>query len=123
MAEVLIVDDEALIRFSLSKALTKEGLAVSDAENGKSAMEKISRDKYSLAVIDLRLGDVDGIDVIRYLKKISPQTGIIVITAFGSEEVRRAVTLEGIDGFFEKPFDTYEITKFIRGYLSPRNNN
>lgn len=113
MPGVLIVDDERLVCFSFSRALRKEGIIVENAENGRAAIEKIDNEKFDLVVVDLCLGDMDGTDVIRHLKKKSPETKIIVITAYEANRLKEEMMLDDIDGFYEKPFDTYEIVDTI----------
>lgn len=118
MPGVLVVDDEELIRFSFSRALRKEGFAVADAESGKEAIDKIGRGSYDLAIIDLHLGDINGLDVIRHLRKVSPETKVIVITAYSTDELRSQILREGVNGIYEKPFDTYDVVSAILQYLS-----
>jgi DNA-binding response OmpR family regulator len=115
---VLIIEDEGLIRFSFSRALKKKGLIISYAENGKDALGKMAGQKYDVAVFDLHLGDLDGLDVIRHLKKCSPETKIIAITDTSNDAVKESLLLEGVDCFYEKPFDPYDIANSIEQHLS-----
>ncbi|MGD1075803.1 MAG: response regulator [Thermodesulfovibrionales bacterium] len=118
MPSVLIIEDEGLIRFSFSRALKKVGLVVSYAEDGKDALKKVTDGKYDVAVVDLNLGDSDGLDIIRHLKRFSPATKVIVITAMCNDAVKESLLHEGADCFYEKPFDTYDIVKSIQEHLS-----
>lgn len=118
MPGIIIVDDEELIRFSFSRALKRDGLSVAYAENGKEAIEKINSVRFDLAIVDLNLGDISGIEVIRRLKSVSPETKVIVITADASDDVREKLLGQGVDRFYEKPFDTYEIVDCIHECLS-----
>lgn len=120
MSGVLVVDDEKLIRLLLSRALKKEGIPVVDAGCGNEAIEKIRDRKFDLVVLDLRLGDISGIDIIDSIKKISPDTKIIVVTAYGSEkkEIEKEMIHPGIIGFYEKPFNTFEVIDKIKKCLS-----
>ncbi|MGD0884976.1 MAG: response regulator [Thermodesulfovibrionales bacterium] len=118
MPSVLIVEDEELIRFSFSRALKRGGLFVAYAENGKTALEKVAGGKYDVAVVDLHLGDIDGLDIIRHLKRFSPDTKIIVVTAVCNDTVKDSLLREGADCFYEKPFDTYDIANSIEEHLA-----
>lgn len=72
------------------------------------------------ARLHLRLGDISGIDIINNIKKISPDTKIIVITAYGSEEkeIEKEMLHQSIIGFYEKPFNTFEVIEKIKKCLS-----
>lgn len=120
MSGVLVVDDEKLIRLLLSRALKKEGIPVVDAGCGNEAIEKIRDRQFDLVVLDLRLGDISGIDIINNIKKISPDTKIIIVTAYGSEkkEIEKEMMQQGIIGFYEKPFNTFEVIDKIKKCLS-----
>lgn len=115
---ILVVDDEELIRFSFLRPLQKEGYAVEAAENGKTAMDKIENGRYDLAIVDLQLGDIDGLDVMRRLKETSPDTKVVVITGFGTPETKEKVFREGASGCYDKPFDTYEVVRCVKECLS-----
>lgn len=117
---MLVVDDEKLIRLLLSRALKKEGIPVVDAGCGNEAIEKIRKRQFDLIILDLRLGDISGIDIINNIKKISPDTKIIVITAYGSEEkeIEKEMLHQSIIGFYEKPFNTFEVIEKIKKCLS-----
>ena len=81
---ILVVDDEEIIRESLSYVLKKEGYVVDEAENGKVAYEKILAESYDLVITDLEMPQMKGTQLIEEIKKLNIQTSIIVITAFGS---------------------------------------
>lgn len=118
MSGVLIVDDERLIRLLLSRALKKEGINVIDADCGMDALEKINKRRFDLVVLDLRLGDISGIDILRDIKKKAPDTKVIVVTAYGSEDLLKEISQHGVEGFFEKPFDTFEVIGMIKQCLT-----
>ncbi len=85
MAEkILVVDDEEIIRESLSFVLKKEGYIVDEAENGKAAYDKILRDSFDLVITDIEMPGMKGIDLLAEIKKINIQTTVVIITAYGS---------------------------------------
>lgn len=117
---MLVVDDEKLIRLLLSRALKKEGIPVVDASCGNEAIEKLRNGRFDLVILDLRLGDVSGIDILNNLKNISPETKVIIVTAYGSEEkeIEKEILHQSIIGFYEKPFNTFEVIDRVKKCLS-----
>jgi len=118
-AQILIVDDEALIRQSLGAALRQEGFGVSLAESGAEATRLLAADRPDVVVLDLVLGDLDGLDLLERLRTETPETKVIVITAYGSIETAvRAMKLGAYD-FIRKPFEIDEIIATVRNAVRP----
>jgi DNA-binding NtrC family response regulator len=101
---VLAVDDESLIRVSLRIALTREGYDVDTASNGAEAMDLLDRCKYDLVLLDLRLPDMSGMEIMRYARRVDPEVKVLLVTAstnaLGAGEAER----EGVLGIVAKPF-------------------
>jgi two-component system response regulator HydG len=109
MARILIVDDQDGARSMLSEMLRAEGYDVDQASNGESACAMIAKNGYDLVITDLRMGDVGGLDVLRRTRQSSPQTEVIVMTAFGTiEDAVEAIRL-GARDFVQKPFVEEEL--------------
>ena len=87
--EVLIIDDEPLMRLSILDALTAEGYDVHEASNGKEGIEKLKSGRFDLVITDLKMPGSDGISVVQACKQHSPGTEVLVITAHGSVDVSR----------------------------------
>ena len=104
---ILVVDDETEMLVSCRKILQSERYAVSTAERGKQALSLIDHNHYDLLICDLRLPDMDGLEVLEECKKRSPDTFVIFITAFGTIDVAVESIKGGAFHFLEKPF-TYE---------------
>ena len=118
MKTILLIEDEILIRSSLARALGKDGYVVSEAKDYGEAMEELKAKGCDLAIVDLYLEDgLHGIDLIREIHRRSPEAKIIVITAFGTPEVKEAVMLEGIDRFYDKPFEIMDIRSALKEML------
>lgn len=118
MKKILLIEDESLIRSSLARALRVEGVVISEAQNCKEALEKLRNDGCDLAIVDLFLEDgMHGLALIREIHNLSPQAKIIVISAFGKEEVKDSAIKEGIDGFYDKPFEVMDIKNAVRKML------
>ncbi len=116
---VLIVDDEADIVELVSYNLKKEGFSVDSAADGEAALLKLKKNKYSLAVLDLMLPGLQGLELCRIIRK-DPTTSslpIIMLTAKG-EEVDRILGLEiGADDYMTKPFSPRELVARVRAVL------
>src|SRR5262245_25156780 len=85
-ASILIVDDEPLIRETLAEFLGHEGFAVAVCGAGAEALELVSTQPFAVALCDVQLPDIDGIELLQRLLKISPQTFVLLITAYGTVE-------------------------------------
>jgi len=102
--KILIVDDEAIIRESLRDWLSDVGYKVLTAENGLQALEIIKREKPGVAFVDLVMPGMDGIELLKRAKEISPDIDVIIITAYGSIPTAINAMREGAYDYIEKPF-------------------
>jgi CheY-like chemotaxis protein len=119
-AGVLVVDDDESMRFLMHQLLTKCGHDVTVAENGRKALEEAGRTVFDVALLDIILGDMNGVEVFRELRRISPTTRVVFLSGDPSiEQVRKTVRDEGADGFITKPFDIYELERLV-AYLVKR---
>jgi len=101
---ILVVDDEPVVRRSCERILTPEGYAVESASNGNEAIGKLGKDGYDLVITDLKMPDIDGIELIRWIRNSKPDTGIVVITGYPSQEsIKEALSLRILD-YLPKPF-------------------
>ena len=102
---ILVVDDEPVMADSLKQNLVEEGYTVDTASTGAEAIELFDRGGHHIAICDLQLPDVDGMEVLKHIKDARASTEVIVVTGYGS--VARAVeaTKAGAFWFMEKPFD------------------
>jgi CheY-like chemotaxis protein len=108
MKKVLIVDDEPAVLFALSEALAdrRRGVKVATAANGEEAVAILESEKVDLVVTDLRMPEMDGFELLAWLRRRFPHLPVIVMTAFGAETVAR---LDGSPEVLEKPFDVGEL--------------
>src|SRR4030081_1162513 len=117
---VLVVDDEPMMTDSLRQHLAEDGYSVDTAATGAEAIERFDQGGHHLAICDLQLPDMDGLDVMRHMKDARPTTEVIVVTGYGS--VQRAVeaTKAGAFYFVEKPFDFEELKPLVDKALERR---
>ena len=115
-ATILVVDDEALIRWSLKERLAAEGYAVEDAGTGQEALDKLP-EGVDLVLLDYRLPDMDGLTVLRRLKEFDQDTPVIMLTAFASVETAVEAMKQGAFHFAHKPFNLDEVAATVERAL------
>jgi len=116
-ARVLVVDDEKSMRDLLSITLEKEGYDVLTAAGGEAAIEALRRDATDAVITDLRMPKVDGLQVLRAAKEISPDVAVIVITAVASTETAVEAMKLGAYDYITKPFKLDEVSLIVRNAL------
>lgn len=117
MNRILVIDDEQGMRDFLSIMLKKEGYEVVAAENGEHALKAIQADIYDLVITDVKMPKVDGIEVLRTIKEVSPETVVIVITAFATTDTAVQAMKLGAYDYITKPFKVDEIKLIIQKAL------
>ena len=106
---VLVVDDEALIRKSLSKVLRAKGYAVETASTGEEGLEKVASVRPQVLILDMRLPDTDGLSVLRRARRVDPLLQVIMITAYGEIPIAfEAGKLDAVS-FLRKPYEMEDI--------------
>jgi two-component system response regulator PilR (NtrC family) len=105
MANLLIVDDELGMRQFLTHLLQREGHTVRLAENGRDAMVQIREQPPDLIISDIRMPDMDGVELLRAARELLPEVEIIMMTAFANVDTAREAFLLGAYDFVQKPFD------------------
>ena len=119
-AVILVVDDDEAQRDSLKEDLEQEGFAVEVAAGGRAGVERVKRGGVDLVVSDVKMPDLDGLDLLREVRAVEPTLGVIIITGFGSIDTAfRAVKL-GASDFLTKPFDTERLLVTIKNALAGR---
>jgi two-component system response regulator HydG len=113
-ARVLVVDDDAVGRYTLRGVLEDEGLAVEEAPDGEAALARLAESEFDLVVSDLRMPKIDGLELLRRSRALVPPPHVILLTAHGSERhAVEAMKLGAID-YFRKPFEVDEILAVVR---------
>jgi DNA-binding NtrC family response regulator len=114
---ILIVDDEQSLRTTLAENLTDGGYAVETAGDGVEALKKFESASFEAVITDVRLPGMNGIDVLRGVKKISLKTPVIVITGYGTVDTAVEAMKEGAADFMMKPFSFDHIEMILRDVL------
>jgi DNA-binding NtrC family response regulator len=119
-AVILVVDDDADQRASLKEDLEHEGFAIELAAGGRAGLERVKRGGIDLVVSDVKMPDLDGLDLLREVRAIDPSLCVIIITGFGSIDTAiRAVKLGAYD-YLPKPFETDHLLLLIDKALGER---
>ena len=115
-ATILVVDDEALIRWSLTERLHSEGYEVLEADTGKAALEKLP-EGVDLVLLDYRLPDTDGVSVLRKIKEFDQDVLVILLTAYASVDTAVEAMKLGAYHFANKPFNLDEVAAIVERAL------
>lgn len=117
---LLIVDDEETLTFSLYQTFINAPIEceVITASTGTEAVQRIEEGPFDVVITDIALPGVDGLDLLSIIKARHPQTRVIVITAYGSDEREEQAYLRGAEKYIEKPFDLREIRELVFKMLS-----
>ena len=115
---ILVVDDDTELKKVLSSILSEAGYAVETVENGKQAIRVSEKKRFDLALIDIKLPDMEGTELLHRLKEKQPHIVMIIITGFPTLENAMETINEGADGYILKPFDIPKLLETIRKHLN-----
>jgi len=114
---ILVVDDDPLVGGSCRRVLSEEGYEVDVAEGGRMGLERALDDSFDLVMTDLKMPDLDGMELVRTLKMEQPRTPVLIITGFASISSAVEATQLGCCNYIEKPFTPEEIAKAVSSAL------
>jgi len=118
--KILVADDEKSMRELLDIMLKKEGYKITLASNGEEVMKLIEKDIFDLALVDIRMPRQDGISVLKRIKTVSPETIVIMMTAYASADTAIKAMKEGAYDYITKPFKIDEIKIIIQNALEKK---
>jgi len=117
---ILVVDDEPVARQSLSEILRLEGYAVNSVPNGQAAIEFVRTHPVDLMIVDLRMPGMDGLEVVQVVNQVSPETEVILLTAFGSTETAIQALRLRIHDYLLKPAPPSQVVNSVKKGLARR---
>src|SRR5687767_11755898 len=120
MGKILVVDDQRNMRTTLAMMLRGAGYEVDEAASGEQGRENGATGAYDVVITDLRMGDHDGIEVLRGVKEAQPMTEVIVMTAYGTIESAVEAMRMGAYDYIQKPFTEQELTVKVGKALESR---
>lgn len=115
-SKVLVVDDEVEVTYALQAYFQKKGYEMVTAFDGAQAMAQVEEGPVDLVLLDVMMPEVNGVEVLKYLRANRPETRVIVITAF-DDEYRQVIERIGVHGFLNKPFGIEQLTQTIETVL------
>jgi DNA-binding NtrC family response regulator len=118
---ILVVDDDEVMRQTLSDVLKKKGYAVSTAETGGHTLSSIKEQLFDLVLLDIRLPDMDGLDVLKGIKEIESDLMVIVMTAYSDVQTAVMAMKSGAYDYIDKPFELEELRILIQKALETQN--
>jgi signal transduction histidine kinase len=119
-AKILIVDDEPGIRYFISETLSYNGYQITSTANGEDALELVESEQFDVAVLDLKMGKVGGLDILAALHQKSPTTAAIVLTGHGSMETAIEALRKGAHDYLLKPCDPQQLRGSVQESLKWR---
>jgi len=117
MNKILIVDDDKELRANLSEILKEAGYQTFEAVSGKEAIEKAASEDFDIALLDLMMPGMSGIEALNEIKKINPKIRVIMITAFATVENAVDAIKKGASDYIAKPFKIAELLATVRRML------
>ena len=114
---ILVIDDEESMRLALSEALSRSGHLVDCVSNGYEALKKVQSSPFKLVITDVRMPKMDGLEVLHEIKKVSPQTPVIMITAYGTIHNAVEAMKRGAADYILKPFSFEELNAIVQRAL------
>ena len=111
---ILIVDDEEIVRESLASWLEEDGYEVKVAENADRALERLPEKEWNLAMVDLKMPGMDGIELMDEIRKIKPETIVIIMTAYATVDTAVQAMKKGAYDYIVKPFNPEDLSMTIR---------
>ncbi|MEW6674625.1 MAG: response regulator [Nitrospirota bacterium] len=115
MQKILVVDDDKDMCRLVSSILEEEGHRVDKAYNSGQAIKRIKAKGYNLIILDYKLPNINGINLLKEIRQIKPSIKVIMLSAYGSPPIKSMAKKLGVYRFIDKPFDLNKLVKIVRG--------
>jgi DNA-binding NtrC family response regulator len=119
--KILVVDDEESIRNSFKQVLAKDGHWATIVENGNLALELVKKNQFDLAFVDLKMPGIDGMEVLKQIRNLSPKTDVVIITGFGTVATAVEAMKFGAYDYIQKPFPVETIRQVLNKIVEKKN--
>ena len=119
-ASLLVVDDENVVRESLGKWFEEEGYVVETATSAREALLKMARQRWDLALLDIKMPGMDGLELHRKIREVDGETIVIIMTGYASVETAVQALKDGAYDYITKPFDPDDLARLVRKALEHR---
>ena len=114
MVRIMIIEDDEEMRSLLKDFFEEEGFETDSVSNGIDALRMLSKDHVDLIISDVQMPGLTGLDILPRIRRLKPETPIIVMTAYGSNDVRNKSLERGATTYFEKPIRLSQLRTLIR---------
>jgi DNA-binding NtrC family response regulator len=111
--DICVIDDERIVCERLQPMLEKSGFLVEAFTESASALKRLSEKKFDILITDIKMGQPDGIELLRYVKTHSPETRVIIITGYATVETAREALKSGAVDFIAKPFRLSQLNDLV----------
>ncbi|RJP22122.1 MAG: response regulator [Candidatus Abyssobacteria bacterium SURF_5] len=111
--EIMVLDDEAIVGARLQPSLEKAGYAVESFIDSRQALKRLQEKRFDIVVTDLKMANVDGMEIHRFAKQRWPDTVVVIITGFATVETAREALQSGVFDFIAKPFKISHLREVI----------
>ncbi len=120
---ILVIEDDQEMWSLLKDFFSEEGFEIDSVSNGSEAFRILVRELFDLVITDIRMPGLTELDIIPGIKKLQPNVPIIVITGFGSDEIRDRAIARGATAYLEKPLGFHELRTMIREIIPSKEKN
>ncbi len=120
---ILVIDDDKTIRLTIAAILRDEGFSVDTAETGKEAIEKSNANTYNLALVDIRLPDIMGTELLTKLRETTPPMVKIIVTGFPALQNAIEAVNKGANAYILKPADPEKLVETVKTWLKKQEEN
>ena len=110
----MIIEDDEEMRSLLKDFFEEEGFEIDSVSNGVDALRKLSKDHFDIVITDIRMPGLTGLDILPRIRRLKPEIPIIVMTAYGSDDLRRRSLERGATIYLEKPIHLSKLRRLIR---------
>ena len=123
MKKILIIDDEAIVRISCERTLAPECYEVKSADSGKGGIEILEKENFNLVLLDLKMPDMDGIEVLNKINATWPETKVVMITGYSTVDTAVQALRLGAYNFIEKPFTPDTLLNAVKEVFEKSNED
>lgn len=123
MARILIIDDDEQVRLTLCEVVEALGHEVRTAVNGRQGLQRFEQEHFDAVMTDLAMPEVDGLTVLRRVKRLKPDMGVLVITGNSTVDLLAAAVNMGVDAYVNKPFKIAELDEQLSRILAQAHAN
>ncbi len=116
--KIMVIDDENIVGKMIKATFERDGYSVETFLHAKPAFERLKEENFGVVITDLKMKDIDGMEVLRTIKKEAPGTKVIMITAFASMDTSIEAFRKSADDFFAKPIKITELKDCVKRLLN-----